>query len=33
MTAPWKETTLPTILSNYKLGEIYNVDEYGFFCM
>ena len=29
MTTPWKETTLPTILSKYKLGEIYNADERG----
>ena len=31
MTAPWKETTLPTILSKYKLDEIYNADEFGLF--
>ena len=29
MTAPRKETTLPTILSRYKLDEIYNADEIG----
>ena len=29
MTAPWKETTLPTILSRYKLDDIYNADEFG----
>ena len=29
MTAPWKETTLPTILSKYKFDEIYNADEFG----
>ena len=31
MTAPWKEATLPTILSKYKLDEIYNADEFGLF--
>ena len=31
MTAPWKETTLPKILSKYKLDEIYNADEFGLF--
>ena len=31
MIAPWKETTLPTILSKYKLDEIYNADEFGLF--
>ena len=31
MTAPWDETTLPTILSKYKLDEIYNADEFGLF--
>ena len=31
MTAPWKETTLPTLLSNYKLEDIYNADEFGLF--
>ena len=31
MTAPWKETTLPTILSKYELDEIYNADEFGLF--
>ena len=24
MTAPWNETTLPTLLSNYKLENIFN---------
>ena len=34
MTAPWKETTLPTIFSKYKLDEVYNTDEFVlFFCM
>lgn len=23
MTAPWNETTLPTLLSNYKLGDMH----------
>ena len=31
MTAPWNETTLPTLLFNYKLEEIFNVDEFGLF--
>ena len=31
MTAPWEETTLPTILSKYKLEEVYNTDEFGLF--
>ena len=31
MTAPWKETTLPTILSNYERSDIYNADEFGIF--
>ena len=29
MTAPWFETRLPTILSNYSLADIYNADEFG----
>ncbi|XP_002166090.2 tigger transposable element-derived protein 4-like [Hydra vulgaris] len=34
MTTQRKETTIPTILSRYKLDEIYNADEFGlFFCM
>ncbi len=35
MVAPWKETSLPTLLSNYKLEDIYNADEFGLFyqCM
>ena len=28
MTTPWKQITLPTILSKYKLDEIYNADEF-----
>ena len=31
MTAPWFETTLPTILPNYALADIYNADEFGLF--
>ena len=28
MVAPWKETSLPTLLSNYHLKDIYNADEF-----
>ena len=31
MTAPWSETTLPTILSRYPLENIFNADEFGLF--
>lgn len=31
MTAPWMETTLPTILSRYTLENIFNADEFGLF--
>ena len=31
MIAPWNETTLPTLLSNYKLENIFNADEFGLF--
>ena len=31
MTAPWTETTLPTILSRYPLENILNADEFGLF--
>ena len=31
MTAPWNEATLPTLLSNYKLEDIFNADEFGLF--
>ena len=31
MTGPWKETTLPTILSNYNPADIFNADEFGLF--
>ena len=35
MVAPWKEKSLPTLLSLYKLEDIYNADEFGLFyqCM
>ena len=29
MTTSWREPTLPTILSNYKLENIFNADEFG----
>ena len=31
MTAPWEETTLPTILARYDLEDIFNADEFGLF--
>lgn len=31
MTASWKQTTLPTILSSYNLADIYNADKFGLF--
>ena len=31
MTAPWRETTLPTIISRYDSRDIYNADEFGLF--
>ena len=31
MTASWDETALSTILSNYKLEDIFNADEFGLF--
>ena len=31
MTAPWNETTLPILLSNYKLENVFNADEFGLF--
>ena len=31
MTAPWKETVLHTILSNYEPRNIFNADEFGLF--
>ena len=29
MTAPWDETTLPTILARYQLKDIFNAGEFG----
>ena len=31
MTAPWNETTLPALLFNYKLEDIFSADEFGLF--
>lgn len=31
MTASWEEITLPTILTNYQLCDIFNADELGLF--
>ena len=31
MTTNWSETYLPTILSKYKLKDIYNADKFGLF--
>ncbi|XP_065645821.1 tigger transposable element-derived protein 4-like [Hydra vulgaris] len=31
MTASWNETTIPTLLLNYKLENIFNADEFGLF--
>ena len=31
MVNVWSETSLPTLLSNYDLKDIYNVDEFGLF--
>ena len=31
VTAPWEETTLPTILARYHLKDIFNADEFGLF--
>ena len=31
MTSFWNETTLPTILSNYKLQDIFKADQFGLF--
>ena len=31
MTASWKESTLPTLLSSYALRDIFNADEFGLF--
>ena len=31
MVNAWSETSLPTLLSNYDLKDIYNADEFGLF--
>ena len=31
MKAPWRETTLPTMISPYDSRDIYNADEFGLF--
>ena len=31
MVSRWKETSLPTLLSNYDLKDIYNTNEFGLF--
>ena len=31
MTASWKESTFPMLLSNYALRDIFNADEFGLF--
>ena len=31
MVNAWKETSLPTLLSNYELKDIYNADQFGLF--
>ena len=31
MVNAWKETSLPTLLSNYELKDEYNADEFGLF--
>ena len=31
MTAPWREATLPTIISRYESRDIYSADEFGLF--
>ena len=31
MTTSWNETTLPTLLSNYELKDVFNADEFGLF--
>ena len=32
MTASWEATTLPNILTNYQLHDIFDADEFGLFC-
>ena len=31
MTAPWREATLPSIISLYESRDIYSADEFGLF--
>lgn len=31
IAGPWKETSLPTVLSNYDLKDIFNADDYDLF--
>ena len=31
ITAPWDETTLPTIFARYQLKDIFNANEFGLF--
>ena len=31
MTVPWNETTVPTLLPNYNLENVFNADEFGLF--
>ena len=31
LTAPWMETTLPTIISHYNSRDTHNADEFGLF--
>ena len=31
MMTQWKDTTLPTLPSNFDLNDIYNADEFGLF--
>ena len=31
MVNAWKKTSLPTLLSNYDLKDVYNADQFGLF--
>ena len=31
ITVPWNETNLPTLISNYKLTNVFNAEEFGLF--
>ena len=33
MVAAWNKTTLPKLVSHYKLENIYNADEFGLSCL